>query len=225
MPTEREVIARIELLLRRMKALNDRLSKARPPNDLRLAIVGLPGNVLHSYFFQMWMAEYTITHKVWWQEVFGRYEPLPPDLQAIRNLESMSKHATFVFFLSRIEWCLRKLITHMYPGACGHGSAAFKNIYDYLFGKLGLDRFIPLFDVCRNVRNAVHSNGIFISRAAVDESIVWRDRTYSFAHMKPIDFMTYDVMFGLYSDLIDFIETLVSNEKVAAPPFIEDRVH
>ena len=171
MTPEEKVIRGIEALLIRLKGINDRLSMTVPPGDLRLAIIGLPGNALHSYLLHFSMATYTVTHKSWWKEAYGKDEPLPSDIQALRDLEAITKHATFVFFLSRIEWSFRKLITFLYPGACSHGGAAFKTIYDYLLNHLGLNRFIPLYDVCRHVRNSIHSNGVFVSRNGTDETV------------------------------------------------------
>jgi hypothetical protein len=220
-----KVIRDIETLLNRLKLMNDGLAGAVPKGDLRLAAVGLPANVLHSYLLQFAMAEYTITHKAWWNEAYRKTEPTASDMQAIKNLESMMKHATIVFFLSRIEWTFRKLITFLFPGACERGGAAFKTIYDYLLNNIGLEKYIALYDLCRHIRNSVHSNGIFISRTGVDQTVTWKGVTYKFSHMGTIDFVTHDFVFGLYNDLIDSIEEILGSAKVREPAFIEDRVH
>lgn len=225
MSPEEKVIRSIESLLHRLKAINDQLVAKYPDGDLRRAIVGLSGNVLHSYLLHFAMAEYTITHKAWWNEAFQKEEPTASDMQALRNLESMTKHATFVFVFSRIEWCFRKLLTFLFPGACGNGSAAFKSVYDYLLNNLGLNKFVPLYDICRNVRNAVHSNATFISRNAANETIGWKGTNYVFEHMKPIDFMTYEIQFSLFSELIDSLEALLAVPAVRDPAHIEDKIH
>jgi len=159
------------------------------------------------------------------KQAYQKDEPSPGDLGALRNLESMTKHAMFVFFLSRQEWTFRKLVTFLFPVSCDRGGAAFKSIYDFLLKQLGLDRYIPLYDVWRHVRNSVHSNGIFISRSGRDESVTWKGTTYSFYHMRPIDFMNYRRMFSLYHDLIDSIEDILKTQPVSSPAFIEDRIH
>jgi hypothetical protein len=225
MTPEEKIIRDIEALLLRLKSVNDRLAVRLQPKDLRLAAIGLPGNVLHSYLLHFAMASYTITLKTWWSEAYRKSEPSLADLEAMRNLEAMTKHATFVFFLSRIEWTFRKLITFLYPGACAHGGAPLKSVYDHLFRNLGLQKYVPLYDLCRHLRNSVHSNGIFISRTGTDESVIWRGTTYRLRHMQPIDFVTHDLTFQLYADLIDSLEDILAAPAVIAPAFIEDRVH
>lgn len=208
-----------------MKAINDKLAPTLRSDDLRLALIGWPGNVLHTYLLIFAMANDTIAHNAWWTHRFGKPQPLPNDLQAIRDFEAMVKHATFVFFMSRIEWGFRQLVTFLYPGACGNGSAPFKNIYDFLLDKLDLSHFVPLYDVCRLVRNVVHSNGIFIDPNGEDCDIHWAGVDYHFQHMKLIDFMDDDRTFPRYHGLIDSIEAILETPNVSAPAFIEAKIH
>lgn len=225
MSPEEKVIQDIESLMHRLKDINDQLTMKYPKDDLRLSLIGLPGNALHSNLLHMAMAVYTITHKAWWKVAYQKEEPTANDLEALRNLDSMTRHATFVFFLSRIEWNFRKLITFLFPGACANGSSAFKNVYEHLFKNLGLTRFIPLYDLCRLTRNSLHSNGIFISRTAANEMINWNGQIYNFTHMQSIDFMDYDTQISIYKDLIDSLEALLAIPAVQKPTYIEDKIH
>lgn len=225
MTPEEKIVREIEARLHRLKALNDIAAAKWPHEDLRLALIGWPGNVLHSYLLTFAMANDTITEKAWWHQRYGKPEPLPADIQAMRNLEAMQKHAAFVFFMSRIEWCFRQLVTFLYPGACGHGSAAFKNLYDYLFAQLHLSHYTALYDICRHVRNSVHSNGVFVDPIGANDHVSWAGVDYDFVHMHPIEFMDYDRMFPLYDGLIDSIEELLKAPPVESPAFIERKIH
>jgi hypothetical protein len=222
---EEQIVRRLEALLQRMKEANDRRAVVLPSGDLRLAIVGLPGNTLHSYLLHFAMAVYTITDKRWWATAYKKDEPSATDIAAMRNLEAMTKHATFVFFMSRIEWNSRKLLSFLYPGACGQAGAAFKTVYDYLLTKLGLERYIPLYDLARHLRNSVHSNGVHISRSGWDETVVWRGRDYHLRHMKDVDFASHETLFVLYEDLVSSLEDIIAVPAVSTPRFIEDRIH
>lgn len=221
---EEKVIRRIEALLRRLKMLNDNLAPNLAPNDLRRAFIGLPGNVLHSYLLFYGAVTYTITRPEWWIQSHKR--PITSgDIEAIRNLESMERHSSFVFFMSKVEWNLRKLITYLFPGACNNGGARFKAIYNHLFGQLGLTQYGGLFDISRHLRNSIHSNGIFISRESKDVSITWKRTLYHFRHMKVIDCAGQDTLLGLCDDTIDCIRDMLNHPSVKTPPFIEDKIH
>jgi hypothetical protein len=199
--------------------------KTVPPGDLRLAMIGLPGNVLHSYLFHYAMADSTITHVDWWRRVYRKDGPNESDRQALLNLESEMKHTTLVFFLSRVEWNFRKLVTFSFPRACRNGGAAFKVIYDYLLKRLHCDSYIPLYDLARHIRNSVHSNGIFISNTGKDETAAWKGRSYEFRHLELIEGFRDDDMLRLCSEVVDSIEAILTAPPVKSAAFIEDRLH
>lgn len=146
-------------------------------------------------------------------------------MRAVRNLESIIKHSFFVFFLSRIEWTFRKLVTYLSPGECLNGNADFKQIYDHILRKLNLKKYVALYDVCRTVRNSVHNNGYYISKKGTDIMIRWKGNDYRFRHQNPISFMTHDKWLELSTDLINSLEEILQQPSIEAPKFIEDRIH
>jgi len=80
----------------------------------------------------------TITHESWWQQSFVSGKLRENDKGAIKNLDTTTRFAFFVFFLSHLEWSMRKLVTHISPGACKNGGAEFKSVHDHLLTKLVL---------------------------------------------------------------------------------------
>ena len=225
MTPEQKDIRGLEALLTRLQGINDRLEKKYPKNDLRLAAIGLPGNALHSYVIFYGMVEYTLVHRSWWQAAYGKKELSPRDMRAVRNLESITRHSFFVFYLSRIEWTLRKLVTYMSPGECLNGNADFKQIYDHVLRKLNLKKYVALYDVCRTIRNSVHNNGHYISKKGTDLVLHWNGNNYQFEHQKPISFLTSDKWLELSGNLIDSLEEILQQPSIEAPKFIEDKIH
>ena len=223
MSPEERIIRQLEALLTRFRHRFDQLSEKHPSGDLRIAAIGLAGNLLHSFLLFMAMVEHTVVHEAWWVNVYGR-TPSDADLKSLRNLDSMSRHAFFVFFFSRIEWTLRKLITHVSPGACDNGTATFKSVYDHLLAKLELTEFGPLYDLCRLVRNAVHSNGIVFYKDGGDRRVIWKGSEYVFRHLHPIDFMIHDLMMQLFSDLADSLDRILSHPLVDSIKNMPDAV-
>ncbi|OGW85653.1 MAG: hypothetical protein A3C35_02155 [Omnitrophica bacterium RIFCSPHIGHO2_02_FULL_46_11] len=222
MLTEHDVLRTVEDLLLCFRHQYDDLLLKYSNRDLRLTFVAAPGNVLRSYQLFFAMVTSTITHESWWGQAFGRTTLDENDKGAIKNLDTMTRFAFFVFFLSHIEWSMKKLVTHISPGTCKNGSAKFKAIYDHLLTKLNLSKYIQLYDLCRMVRNCIHSNGIFIPENGQDIVVSWQDVNYSFRKMWPIDFMTHEVILRLYRDLSDSIKEIITHPMVEAPSFMED---
>lgn len=212
----------IENLLTRCRALYDRLIDKYANDDLRSVFVAAPGNALRSYHLFFAMVVSTITHESWWQQRFVGGTLTETDRGAIKNLDGTTRFAFFVVFLSHVEWSMRKLVTHISPGACKNGGAEFKSIHDHLLAKLDLRAYIPLYDLCRKVRNCVHSNAIYIDKNAQDVTVTWKGIDYQFRHLQPVDFMTHELILQLYGDLIESIEVILEHELVATPERIPD---
>lgn len=168
MSREEEIIRVVESLLDRCRRLYDELLIKYPNDDLRLVFVAAPGNALRSYHLFFAMVLSTITHEWWWQQQFGLAQLREIERGAVRNLDTTTRFAFFLVFLSHVEWSMRKLVTHISPGACRNGGAEFKSVHDHVLTTLGLKARIPLYDICRMVRNSVHSNGIYIDRNGYD---------------------------------------------------------
>jgi len=226
MPSTAEMIKEIELLLHRIKDIDDRSRGRHRAGDLRIAVTGLPGNILHTYLLYVAMSDSTIGRKDWWARTYSdAARPHERDHQAIRQLETLTKHSVFVFFLSRIEWNMRKLVTYLEPEACNGGQSPFKNIYGWLLKRLYLMKFVPLYDLCRHVRNSVHTNGRFVPRSSGDITISWDGEDYHFRNMEPIDFVSHEVLFKLYHGLVNSLDDMLNAEAITTPEFIEDMIH
>lgn len=226
MPTHEEMIRAIERLLGRIKKIIERSRARHPKGDLRVALPGLPGNALHTYLLYVTMSDSTIGRLDWWQQSYGSpTRPHSRDMAAIHELEIMTKHCMFVFFLSRIEWNFRKLVTYLDPNACNGGHDSFKNLYGWLLKRLGLKDFVPLYDVCRHVRNAVHTNGHYVPRNGKDDRIELNGTEFLFHNMKAIDFMTHETLFSLYHGLVDSLDAILNANLVQSAKYIEDKIH
>jgi len=226
MPSTQEMVGAIEELLGRAKTIDDRSRDRHQEGDLRIAMSGLPGNSLHTYLLIVAMSDSTIGRSEWWQRSYGSpHRPSDNDLRAIQELEKLTKHSMFVFFLSRIEWNFRKLVTYFDVNACSGGKAPFKNIYDWLFDRTGMSDVVPLYDLSRHVRNSIHTNGRFVPPSGRNVTITWGETEYNFQSMQAIDFVTHEFLFSTYSDLLDSIDRLLETDSIKSPDLIEDKIY
>ena len=221
---EQRIIRALEGKLDRLKTFYDSLLVKYRNVDLRAVTIASAGNTLRSHLFFISMAEFTITRPTWWQEAYGKPSPSLGDQEALGNLDKLGKLSFFVFFLSSIEWTMRKFIARLWPGRCDGGRAEFKSCYDFLLKELGLLQYQPLYDLCRLVRNTIHTGGIFQPRSGQNATLVWKGSSYSFTDGKPIDFMTHDLVLELYDDLIQSVQDLLSRSVISSPALIEDKM-
>ncbi len=219
MKPEEKIVLQIEALLSKCKRSYDEIKPKYPADDLRSSIIAAAGNILHSYHTFMCMTLDTVTEKKWWETSFGQGKPNLNDLSALKNIDGMIKHAFLVFFLSRIEWSMRKFIIEVFPEESDRSSGPFKQVYDFLFKKLGMEKYIPLYDLCRTIRNTMHNNGHYIYKS---KEIEWNGKVFQFKHMQPIEFFYYELALGLYSDLLDSIDTFVNNKFIADLQHVPD---
>lgn len=221
---EQKIIRSLEGKLNNLKAFYDSLLVKYRNIDLRAITIASAGNTLRSHLFFISMAEFTITRPAWWQEAYRKPYPNAGDQEALSNLDKLGKLSFFVFFLSSIEWTMRKFIARLWTGRCDGGKAEFKSCYDFLLKELGLLQYQSLYDLCRLVRNTIHTGGIFQPRNGKDVVLAWKGSSYSFTDGKPIDFMTHDLVLELYDDLLKSVQDLLSHAAISTPAFIEDKM-
>jgi hypothetical protein len=224
-PDNIKAIRETERLLSIIKQHRDSIKSRVPDNDIRVSFFGLTGNVLHSLLLFFAATIQTIANPKWWKESYNKDSMTAQDLAAIKNLERLSKHSFFLFFFSRIETLLRKTINFVSTGFDTTGTTSFYNVYLKYLNEIGLDRYIPLFDICRLIRNTIHNNGVFISSSGNDRSISWNGKDFNFTHGSGIDFMSVDNIFFLYEELIDAINNIVNCPLFNSHSFIEDKSH
>ncbi len=221
-PDNEKALRETERVLIIIKKYHDEAKERFPEKDIRISFFGLTGNVLHSLLLFLVATIQTIADPEWWKKSYGRAELTDQDMAAIRNIESLSKHSFFVFFFSRIETIFRKTTNLVSPGFDTTGHKSFKLIYDKYLKVLGLNNYIELFDICRLVRNSIHTNGVYIGN---DRSINWKGKSYNFVHRSAIDFMSADEIFYLYEELVESINDIVNSNYFNAKKFIEDKYH
>jgi len=123
---------------------------------------------------------------------------------------------------SAIESSLRVFVRGIDPKACNEGRASFNSIFEYLLKKTGLEKYKPLLDLFREIRNTVHNNGIYLPERNGNKTIKWKDKTCNFEVGKPINFVTLPFLIEISKDLREMIEKIVESEPVASLKPLDD---
>lgn len=227
MTPDQKFIIDIHDLLIRIKNDYDSLIAIYPDNDIRPAFLGLTGNVIHSLLLHLMSAEDTFTRPEWWRLRFNKNNMSKKDFEAVKESASVTKHAYFVIFFSRIETLQRKTINLILPGFDINPKKPkrYNDIYKNYFNSLGLSKYINLFAIANHIRNTIHSNGIFLSHDSSDLFLEWKGRKFEFKHMQSIDFMSVDNFLFLINELLFVIKEILKAPLLQKYNFIEDKYH
>lgn len=126
----------------------------------------------------------------------------------------------FVLFhgvFHQIETGLRSILRAVAPGVCDDGRAAFESIYTALLRtqmKAAPVEGVELLSLCRNIRNTIHNNGVVHNKAGSDIRVTYKNVAYEFKHRSIIE-IAWELLFVLIKDLIDLLNTIVRDPKIA----------
>ena len=129
-------------------------------------------------------------------------------------------HSVFMF----TEDTLRRMLRILDLNACNKGTAEFKNIYECLLKKINLQKYSKLLDVCRLIRNSIHSNGEYNHKSFVDANIVYKKKKFIFKIGKPIRFDEwnfvdkYDFFVFLLNEICEMFEKIIESKMIKTIP-------
>lgn len=190
--------------------------------DARITLFSKSINVLNDVQIGMILIHYHLSRKDWWKLIATDSIP-ENDIQIyLAEFIMFVKMGFLQFLFSSIESSFRLILKALDPNACSGGTAEFKNIYSSLLARLGLGKWEPLLDLLRNTRNTIHNNGVYFHRAGRNEAVVYNGKTYSFVIGRPVDFVTWDFMLELLSELKKLFIEVVSHPDVSQITTIED---
>jgi hypothetical protein len=162
----------------------------------------------------------------WWQSQFGAVPPAAQD--EVSDYEVLTTAAFVLYPLSLFEAGLRRIVRALDPAACSEGAAEFKSIYEWLLARLRRDNWSysrgeasAFLDLYRHVRNTVHNNGRFYSRAGTDVEVTWRGTRYRFEHAEVPAFIGWNFNIALVRELIHLTDELVRAPTISSLPAIE----
>jgi hypothetical protein len=223
---EEKIAREIEALLGKIKPVYDQCIKDYPPDDLRITLFGAPGNSLHMYLLQLSAAIDTLCQISWWQKSHGMNRPNQNDLKALQNLDNMMKLHVFVGYFSQVEWSFRILLPFIkVPSAGIKMTDPWKVVYDYTFKILNLQKFGPLYDISRLLRNCIHSNGHHLDKNGSNYLLDWRGRKFEFVHSKPVTFATHENLLFIFEELFQSTMAILDAEIIKAIPHIKNEFH
>lgn len=117
-------------------------------------------------------------------------------------------------YFSGIESSLRIFLRNIDSNVHKNSRGDFKKIYDTLFERIGLQKYVPLLDLFRHVRNTIHNNGIFMPADGKNQEIKYKGRVYNFYDGKvQLNTSWSDILFIL-DETIGMMKELLDNSEI-----------
>ena len=201
------------------------LMKAHPllvKNDARISVFSKCINVIESTSLAMNFIYIYLTDDNWWQS--KSKERISNEMidRRIRNFDMFTKIGFFQLLFSSIESSFRLIAKALDPTACNNGTSEFKSIYSWLLKRLKLQKWEPLLDLMRCIRNTTHNNGVYFHQSGKDEIIEYNQAKYIFVIGAPIKFTTWDFFFDIVADVEKMLTEVINTSEISSIPVIID---
>lgn len=151
---------------------------------------------------------------LWWTQKVKVTNP--EEISTYVNVFDLFLKTSFfnIIFIA-IESSFRLYVRAVDPNACSGGKTEFKNIYEYLLRKIECERYIPLLDLLRNIRNTLHNNGLFMPVSGKNSTIQYNDKTYDFVVGESVT-VNWELIFTLIPEIKDLIAYVVDSKEISS---------
>lgn len=190
--------------------------------DARLRMFGKAINVIGTAMLMMVNGQNNQGRREWWTATGNAAIPESDIRVYLREYDTFVKVAFVQLLFSSIEASFRTFQREIDLSACARGTAEFASVYTWLLRRSNLERWIPLLDLLRHVRNTIHNNGVYFHRSLGPATVDYKGQTYTFEHGKQIGFVTWDFLHGLLSDVLEMMRDVVALDEIASIPDIPD---
>lgn len=200
-------------------------------NDARIGVFAKCINSIEPVFFSLIFCEEYL-RKPEWQARFSKDHKTPPHSEEMQHqVDAYIMYQQYSYaelFFAGIESSMRIFVRGIDPNACNEGRATFGSISDFLLKKTNTEKYKPLLELFRLIRNTSHNNGIYLPENGENKTINWKGVDYNFEVEKSVSFVTFPFLINLSKDLREMlVEMVESNElnsisEIIDPTFPED---
>lgn len=180
-------------------------------DDARLTVFAKISNVLSSANLGYFLMYSYLQKKDWWKQ-YQQLEVTELSIKSsIEEFEMFFRIGLIHNIMYGVESSFRIYVRTIDPQVCNKGMAEFKSIYEWLLKKLNLQANLPLLDLWRNIRNAMHNNGLFFPTNGKNQTVVYGSISYNFEVGKHNDFVTTELIISLIPSLTKVVEDIVES--------------
>lgn len=196
--------------------------------DIRISALTKILSSMTGYQLALAYSENELADNNWWAQRFGNQV----NQDDIELRTSTFNNITLIGFYQglfmSIESSFRSISFSINPNANNSGKSEFYNIYNFIFNSINLQKYSPLFDILRLVRNTVHNNGLFIPKNGGDISITYDGKLYEFKENELVPYLNQMDNANLYyflDQILLCLKDIFTHPIILAIPKIEEKVN
>jgi len=200
-------------------------------NDARIGVFAKCLNAIEPVLFSLIFCKENLSNPMW-QARFSKDHKTPPSAEEVQHqVDSYLMYQQYSYaelFFASIESSMRIFDRAIDPEACNQGKANFASISDFLLKRTDTEKYKPLLELFRLIRNTSHNNGIYLPEREGNRSITWKGTEYLFEEGKSVLFVTMPFLIELSKDLremlVDIVESknLSNIQEILDPTFPEE---
>ncbi|MGD9707303.1 MAG: hypothetical protein AB7V07_06555 [Candidatus Delongbacteria bacterium] len=154
----------------------------------------------------------TFYNHEWWDEINMKNEGRE---LFKKNHETFLNIFFLVNFFSNVESALRELIQKLHHGACDDGKSNFESIYKMILSRLGLKKYLCVFDLMSIIRNSIHTNGIYRpSKSDKNRTVECLGKKFEFDYNKPINIFYPELTVEIEEQVFDCLIEILNHKEI-----------
>lgn len=165
---------------------------------------------------------YLLTRQ-WWRDKF------PNHIISERNMKKLSENydqyirtSYLIENYSAFESSMRIIMQTYDVKKYEELQYSFVKLIKWFIKDLGRENPLPVFKVFTNIRNSMHSNGLFNPINQKNEEISYQDKKFVFEVGKPIPYGGWTDIFSILKIVIIEFFLMVNNEKIKQIEFVKE---
>jgi hypothetical protein len=181
-----------------------------------------------------WITERIPHHK----DTFKKIPDYEKFYQNRRNISlNMTKNDFLLKYFFQIESKFRLIVRNI-PTPIPKGTFKKRKgylkgtepFYEIYYGLLNTYLKLPLKDyevltMISTIRNTIHNSGFYYNIKGKNKTIIYRNKTYSFTHSKPINFLSDELIEQIISDLMSLLVRVLIHDKIKKIKSMQDSIN
>jgi len=150
----------------------------------------------------------------WWIKQHGKFRSIAA-IQALREYALMIKFFTIHALAMTLEETFRAIVRSAPKTFTVSPEGSFQSVYRHMLKVVSLQKFSELFEVIRNTRNTIHTNGIFRPKDGKNVQIIYKGRSFDFEVGRPLIWLQEDFLVWLPTELNEAMINIITSQPVA----------
>ena len=149
----------------------------------------------------------------WWIKQHGEFRPKAAT-QALREYALMIKFFTIHALAMATEETLRAIVRSAPQTFTVSPEDSFQSVFRHVLKVVSLQKFLDLFEVMRNTRNTIHTNGIFRPKDGKNVHVIYKGRRFDFEVAKPLSWLQEDFLVWLPTELNEAMINIITIQPI-----------